>query len=239
MSNFDFDFFKAINSMSNFSDEKLYKDRVKELTKFVLNKHNAYYAYRLAIELDRKNFSTNELEDHIINISISNVINNNRYLFMMALNVRGSNIKKLQQAVINTKNPDLMAEFCCFVKGCDADLLEKLIIDHKIPRASYIIIRFLNNCQIDKHKKILIKSRKSRYLYACALKSNSIEELRIIEDLIIKNRSHYYVRLMATLPNADIEKLENRIIASENFEEIRKMYQITKTSRLAKYVLLM
>lgn len=238
MVSIEFDFFQSINILSKSSDKKLIRAKVKELTKFALSKLNAYYAYRLAFTLDKKDFPIDELEEYIISLSKTHTANQ-RYLLIMAMNVDRANIERLESAVIETKNAELLAEFSCFVEGARERELEDLVLALKVPRASYVFMRHSKDCQKDKHKAILIKSGKSRYLYSCAKNVDSMEEQRMLEDLICKNKSHYYVRLMANLPNADIEKLENRIIASEDFVEIRKMYEATKSNRLAKFVLLM
>ncbi len=88
-------------------------------------------------------------------------------------------------------------------------------------------------------KKILIRSKKSRYLYKCATLAKSKEEFEILENLLIKNKSNYYIRLIASLPYANQEKIEDRIIATADFEEIKKLYKVTKSRRLAKYVIIM
>jgi hypothetical protein len=157
---------------------------------------------------------------------------------LFPMHLMGADVSKLQKAVIETNNAELMAEFSR-VPYADADVLEKLILDLGVAKASYIFINSHKNCQIEKHKKILLKSNKSRYLYKCALLAQSREEFAPIEDLILKNKSNYYIRLIAGLPFANLEKIEDEIISSCDFEEIKKLYKITQSHRLSKYVLVM
>jgi hypothetical protein len=171
----DFDFFQAINALSKTKSIPQYNKKVKELTKHALLKYNAFYPYRLALELDRKDRSIEALENHIIRLAKTHA-SNQRYLVIAAVNLNQANIPKLQGAVVETGNANLIADFCCFVSSANKELLENIVLELKIPRASYIFLRFYKNCQLDKHKDILIKSKKSKYIYACAKITKSIKE---------------------------------------------------------------
>lgn len=235
----EYDFLRALSILSETHQKGLYKKRAKELINHALTRHNAYYPYRLAVELDRRGYSTVKLEDYIIKLSKNSKFNE-RYLLTVPMNVGQANINKFEKAVIDSKNAELMAEFSCFVHGCNDKLLEDLVLSLRIPRASYLFLSFAGaTCQIDKHKEVLISSKKSRYLYKCAQISSNTEEFSRIEDLILNNKSNLYIRLLASLPNSDKEKIENKIISTANFEEIKKLYKVTKSLRLAKYVILM
>lgn len=238
MQSSEYDFFKNIEALSKISNIKKLNKKIDELTDYVFSKHNAFYAYRLASELDKRNISFSDLEDYIIKICVYSYYNS-RYLLIMALNLKNVNFEKLEKAIIKNNDPVLMAEFDCFVPYETTTNLEQIVIDKKMPKASLIYLKYKKCSDINEHKKILIKSKKSRYLYNCAKISNNKEEFELIENLIIKNKSNYYVRLMATLPNANIIRLEDRIISTNDIQEIIKMFKITNSKRLAKYAILL
>lgn len=233
----EYDFLRLVDNLSKTTNKRLYEQKARKLIEKAFTKSNSFYPYRLALELDRRGYPISELEDHVIKTSGWSRFNL-RYLVLFALNLPSANIAKLQNAVIETKNAELIAEFSR-VPSANVELLEDLILNFRVAKASYIFLNSHKNCQVEKHKKILIKSRKSKYLYKCASLAKSKEEYRIIEDLILKNKSNYYIRLMASLPFSNLEKIEDRIISTSDFEEIKKLFKITKSKRLAKYIIIM
>lgn len=233
----EYDFLRLIDALSKTSNKKSYETKARKLIDKAFTRNNSFYPYRLALELDRRGYPISELEDYIIKIASRSRFNL-RYLILFPLNLMGANVVKLQQAVIDINNAELMAEFSQ-VPYANSGLLENIILDLKVAKASYIFLNSHNSCQQEKHKKILIRSKKSRYLYKCATLAKNKAEFELIEDLIIKNKSNYYIRLMAALPLANREKIEDKIIATADFNEIKKLYKITKSHRLAKYVILM
>lgn len=233
----EYDFLKLVDELSKTSNKRSYASKAKRLIKLSYQKTNAFYPYRLALELDRKGYPISELEDYIISIaSASNY--NLHYLILLPLNLIGANVHKLQDAVIETYNAELMAEFSK-VPYANYELLENLILLSNTPKASFIYISAHKTDKLEEHKQILLRSKKSKYLYKCALLADNKDEFSKIEDLILKNRSYYYMRLLTSLPFADLSKIENRIIATGNFDEIKKLYKVTKSHRLAKYIIIM
>lgn len=233
-----FDFFQAINNLSKTTDKKIYRVKVKELKEYALSKHNAFYPYRLALEIDNRGQSICDLERCIIQLSKIDKFNQ-RYLMIAATNLRQANLARLQEAVIDTRDGALIAEFACFVPDSDEERLENIALALAVPKASYLFVKYREDCLIEQHKKVLIRSKKSKYLYLAAKHAKNQAELELIQDLICANKSNYFVRILATLPNVNQKKIEDRIIASEDFQEIRKLYQITKSQRLAKFIILM
>lgn len=233
----EYDFLRLVDSLSKTTNEKLYERKARKLIDKAFTRNNSFYPYRLALELDRRGYPVSELEDYIIKIADRSKFNL-RYLILFPLHLMGSDVYKLQKAVIATNNAELMAEFSN-VPYADTDLLEKIVLDLGVAKASYIFLNSHKNCQVEKHKKILLKSKKSKYLYKCATLAKNRSEFAVIESLLLKNKSNYYIRLAAGLPFADVEKIEDKIISTSNFDEIKKLYKVTKSHRLAKYVLIM
>jgi hypothetical protein len=233
----EYDFLRSVDDLSKTYNKRLYEQKARRLINKAFDKTNSFYPYRLALELDRRGFSTSELENYIIKIANRSRFNL-RYLVLFPLNIMGANVSNLEKAVMEINDAELLAEFSQ-VPYSNTSAIEELILNAENAKASYIFINFHKNSQIEKHKKILIRSKKSRYLYKCATLAKNKAEFEVIENLLLKNKSNYYIRLIATLPFANLEKIENRIIATENFEEIKKLYKITKSHRLAKYVIIM
>ena len=232
----ELDFLQLIDILSKTKAKKAYSQKAKRLLELALKHTNCFYPYRLALELDRRGYPISELEDHIIQLATYSHWNL-YYLVIFAKNITGANLEKLQRAVIKINNPELMAEFST-VKDSDKDHLEQLILSAKRPRASYLFLTYHKEHSL-KHFQILISSKKSKYLYKCACLTKEAKEFSKIEDLLLKNRSIYYIRLLATQPLANQTKIEDRIISTLDLEEIKKLYQQTKSDRLIKYLLVM
>lgn len=233
----EYDFLREVFALSKIKSKRTFERKAKSLIKRAFKKNNSFYPYRLALELDRRGYPISELEDYIISLT-SRANFNLHYLVLLPLNMSGANVPKLQKAVLETNNAELMAEFAR-VPTANHSLLESRVLDLKVPRASFLFLYLNKSKQKEKHIEILIKSKKSRYLYKCAQLATNKKDFSLIEDLILKNKSSFYIRLLSTLPFANNLKIENKIISVGNFEEIKKLYKLTKSKNLVKYLLIM
>lgn len=213
---------------------KEFVHKVRELATVAIGQKKIYTVFRIAKELQELYCDVEDIEDFIISIK------DPHYIYRFAREIRGANVPKLQQAIIDAGKYNYMAKFACFVGGADADLIENIIIESNNARAAYIYLRFGKHPNVNKIKHIFFKSKKPRYLYALAHLIHDQSELSLIQDLIIAGHSNMYVRLFAThVPGADIKKLEDRILMTKNFEEIKKFAKSVNSDRLNKLIMLM
>ena len=92
---------------------------------------------------------------------------------------------------------------------------------------------------VSEFKQIIIESGKPKYLFELAKRLTAREEVEQIEDLIIQSKSLTYMRLFAEkIKLADVEKIEQAVLDSENSEEIKKFSKYVRKSSMKKFLLL-
>jgi len=213
---------------------KEFEHKAREIAYSAIQHKKIYIVYRIAKELQDLYCDVEDIEDFIISFG------DPFYIYKFAREIKSANIIRLQEAIINTHNYNYIAKFACFVNGADTELIENLIIQSNNARAAYIYLRFGKHPNIHKFKHIFIKSKKPRYLYGLAQVLTDPIELELIEKLIIEGKSNMYVRLFAAnIPGANIQKLENRILATRNMTEIKKFARSIKSEKLNKLIMLM
>ena len=212
---------------------KAFEQKARELAYTAFRQDKINVVFRIAKELQELCCNVEDIEDYIISS------NDPHYIYNFAKEIRYANICKLQTAIIGTQKFNYIAKFACFISGADTNLIEDLIIASNDARAAYIYLKFGKHPSIHKLKKIFIKSKKPRYLYTLAQLLTNQEEIDIIQNLIINSQSNMYVRLFAAhIPGANIKKLEDRILATKDFEEIKKFAKQVNSERLNKLIML-
>ncbi len=212
---------------------KTFEQKARELAYVAFQQHRHNIVFRIAKELQDLFCNVEDIEDYIVSA------NDPYYIYKFAREIKNANISKLQQAIINTGKLNYIAKFACFIGGADAGAIEDLIIQSNNARAAYIYLKYGKHPNVDKLKHIFIKSKKPRYLYILAQLLTNQDELNLIQNLIIASRSNMYVRLFAAhIPGADLKKLEDRILATKNFDEIKKFAKSVQSDRLNKIIML-
>lgn len=213
---------------------KEFEKNARELAYTAFQQRKINIVFRIAKELQELYYNVEDIENYIISS------NDPHYIYRFAREIKHANIDKLQNAIINTSKFNYIAKFACFINGANTQLIEDLIIKSNNARAAYIYLKFGKHPNANKFKHIFIKSKKPRYLYMLAQLLNDQDELELIQNLIIDSHSDMYVRLFAThIPGANIQKLEDRILATKNFNEIKKFAKSVKSDRLNKLIMLM
>lgn len=226
-------FISSLETLLKIKDKKELTKESKKLEKYVIENNNPVLAYRLAFELDDREVRTTKLQNFIIDTR------NARYIYKFAREINRSNVNKLQSAIIKCGNVLQITRFGCFVKGADRAAIEDIIVKSENAKSAYLYIKFVKSCNINRLKPIILKSKRPRYLFALAKLTKNKKELEHIQDLIIASHSCTYIRLFAVhIKGADIAKLENRIIATKNVEEMKKFAKVVKSRRMSKLALL-
>lgn len=213
---------------------KAFEQKARELAYIAFQQDRINIVFRVAKELQDLYCNVEDIEDYIISS------NDPHYIYSFAREIKSANISRLQTAIINTRRFNYIAKFACFISGADTNLIEDLIIESNDARAAYIYLKFGKHPSVNKLKYIFIKSKKPRYLYMLAQLLTNQEEIILIQNLIINSHSNMYVRLFAAhIPGADIARLEDRILATKDFEEIKKFAKQVNSERLNKLIMLM
>jgi hypothetical protein len=229
----ELDFYRAIEILNKVKRKKDYLTKVEELKQFVFTRYSPWHSYRLALELDTHGYDVSDLENHIIKLGAPH------YLISFALGIRSANIPKLQEAVIRSRSAANIAAFACFVKNADGPRLEECVAELKNPQGAYTLLANYKNVDVEKFRPIIMKSKRPRYLYQLSKHTTNAFQLTQIEDLILRSKSFFYMRLFwQNTPSADLVKLENRVLASGNLKEIKKTYALTGSKRLGRFVML-
>lgn len=226
-------FTSALENLLKITDKAEFTKKSKELICYTIEKDSPALAFILALEFDSIGVSVTRLQNFIINSG------NARYIFRFAREIKKANIKRLQSAMTKFGNILQIAKFGCFIRDANKNEIQKLIIKSCNAKSAYLYLKYVKYCDINKLKPIIIKSKKPRYLFALAKLIKNKKDLSLIQDLIIASPSNAYVRLFAKhIPGADIEKLENRIIATNDLDEMRKFAKYIKSPRLSKLIIL-
>lgn len=163
-----------------------------------------------------------------------------KYAYAFASSIFDSDVALLQEVVIASKNIKYICQFGCFVEDSDVKKIESIIIKSKNPKYAHTWLNNVKPVNFSKLKSIIINAKtiKPQFLYSLAFHLTNSKDLKKVEDLIIKSGSCKYIRLLAeNVEGANIRKLENAILATNNAKEIRKFANI-KGSRLNSFSLL-
>ena len=232
-SDFSYDFLRWIrkceekNIPYNFYKKKKLKysqQQIEEFQNEIIKDKDSAFAYFFTMEFPYKIYLMQQL-----------ILDNKdfKYAFLFAQNVPGCNIKKIQKLIIDSKKIKYICKLACFVKGVDLKKIEPLILKSKKAQYAHMWMKYIKNYNMNKFKKIILDSKKPRYLFALAKQTSDPKEIYLIEDLIIKCKSCFYIRLFAEkIKLANIDKLEQAILATNDFSEIKKFAQYVKKSRL-------
>lgn len=235
MSRYDRDvyFLSSLETLLKIRNKKELALKSKVLEKYVIQKNDHIAAFRLALELDDREIGTTKLQNFIINSGSS------RYIFLVAREIKRSNVKKLQDAIIKYGNILQITKFGCFIKGANKKTIEDLIIKSNNAKSAYLYLKFIKSCNINRLKKIIFSSKKPRYLFTLSKLTKNKKDLNKIQELIINGNSYMYMRLFAFyIKTADIKRIEDKIIKSGNISEMKKFLNVIDSDRIKKISLL-
>lgn len=163
---------------------------------------------------------------------------NPKYAVLFAQTVKNADTKAFQKLVIKSQQLKYVVKFAQSVSNADLPLLEKIIIKSKDPKYAYVWIRQIKNANITKFKKIILSSQNPQYLFELAKHLHKRRDIAIIEDILIKLQSFDYIRLLASkIKLANVEKLEQAILDTENLKEIKNFAKTVKKSKMKKFLL--
>jgi len=101
-------------------------------------------------------------------------------------------------------------------------------------------LKHVKGSDTSKFKQIIIDSGKPRYLFELAKHLTTDSDIEMIEDLIIKSNSFTYMRLFAEkIKKANVEKLEQAVLATDNGPEIKKFAKYVRKSKMKQFLLVM
>ena len=164
---------------------------------------------------------------------------NPAYAFLFASTIPNADIKRLQNVVDTSKNIKYQTKFVCEVNGAKRGKIEKLVVKNQNGKCAYWLLRRFG--KISKAtKELLFSSGRPRFLYELAKQGlTNNDELATIEDLIIASGSSTYIRLLAcNVKGANIDKMEDAILATKDMKQIKKFANSVKGSKLAKMKIL-
>lgn len=197
--------------------------------KEIIEANDSAFAYFFAFEFDYKSY----LMQKVI-LTGQNI----KYVFFFAQNINNADIKTLQSIITLSDKIEFITKFACFVKGANKKLLQKHIIRSRNVKYIHMFMKHNKNVNIKIFKDIIIKSGKPRYLFELAKSITNLEEIGQIEDLIIKSECFTYMRLFAQkIKQANVEKIENAVIALGNDEELKKFARFVKKSKMHNFLL--
>ena len=163
-----------------------------------------------------------------------------KYAYLFAKYIVGSDTKRLQAIVQASDNIKLLVQFACLVPGAKKGKIENAILRSGKARFAYMLMKHLNPSNIEKFRELILKSKRPRFIFEFAKQLverglTNKKEMAKIERLIVASKSPMYIRMFAkTIPFANIRKLEDAILESEDLIQIEKFAKGVKRSRLQK-----
>ena len=227
----DLRFSCALDDLLKTKEKQAFRLKKRALEDYVISSGSVMTAFNLAYQLDGIGVRSSRMETFIAEND------SGKYILRLASQVRNSNIKKLQSAILKNGNAVDIAKFACFVVGANEKMLEDAVINSA--KAAYIYLRFAKHCNVQKMKSAIMSSMRPRYLYMLATKLKNNQELKRLQDMIINSGSCMYMRLFASnIKNADIELLEDHVIRSKNMIEMKRFAKTVKSPRIEKLMVL-
>lgn len=163
-----------------------------------------------------------------------------KYAFMFAQHIKTADIKTLQTLVIGSKKIKYITHFACFVKTAELELLEELILKANQAKYAHMYLKHIKTANVNKFKDTILMSGKPRYLFELAKHFKDPKEVGQVENLIIASGSFTYMRLFAEkIKLADVDKIEQAVLATENNVEIKKFAKYVRRSRMKPFLLVM
>jgi hypothetical protein len=210
------------------------RNRVEELEKLqneIIDNNDSALAYFFATEFPYK---LHRMQKVILDNKDA------KYSFLFAQNIRNAAIPSLQKIVVDSRKIKYICKFACFVKGADRKPLESIILKSKNVKYAHMFLKHIKGSDVSKFKDIILASGKPRYLFELARHTNNINELNQIEDMIIASRSFTYMRLLAEkIKLANVEKIEQAVLDTDNVNEIKKFAKYVRRSKMKKFFLVL
>jgi hypothetical protein len=223
-----------LDDLTKIQDRNAFIIRAREISNIAIQEKNIYLVYKLAVILDERGYGVSRLEKYICQSR------NPFFILRFAKDIMRANITRLQNAIIRLGDAVNVAKFGCFVRGANKELLEDIVIKSKNAKAAYMFLKFYKDAKIQRLKHIILKSKKPRYLFLLACKLNNQKEIDLIQDIIIESNSNTYVRLLAKhVRLADLVKLENRIIETQDVTELKRFARSVPNCPRIKNLLLL
>jgi hypothetical protein len=162
-----------------------------------------------------------------------------KYACLFAQNIANCDVVALQKVVMSSSHLKYICKFACFVADADQTPLEKIIAQSNNAKYAYLYLKHVPSANPKKFKKVILNSKKPRYLFELAKHLQTAREIKQIEDLLIEAQSFTYLRMLAeNIPLANLNKIEQAILASENIKEIKKFAAYVKGSRMKQFLIL-
>lgn len=208
--------------------------KIKELDSFqeeIIKNNDTAFAYFFAMEFPYKQYKMQKL-----------ILDNKdpKYAFLFAQNIKLSDTKALQNLVVESKKIKYICKFACFVKNAEINQLETLILKSKNVKYAHMFLKYVKTSNVEKFKNLILSSEKPRYLFELSKRLTDPKDISLIEDLIIKSNSFTYLRLFAEKNKmANIDKIEQYILSTDNVDEIKKFAKYVRKSSMRHFLLVL
>ena len=217
------------NSILSFKIKDGYNLKLENVQELIIKTNDTALAYFFAYDIGYKNY---KMQNVILKAK------NPKYIILFAQNIKNADIIALQQCILELNKIKDICDFACCVSGSNIKKIEKAILNHKKPDAKYIynLIKYIDGININKLKTIIFKSKKPRYLFELAKHLKSKKDICLIEDLIIKCKSKTYIKMLAEkIKGTNLEKLEQAVLDLEDAEQIKKFAGYVKKSKMKNF----
>lgn len=163
-----------------------------------------------------------------------------KYAFMFAQHVKNCDVKALQNLVMESGKIKYITRFACHVKNANRSPLEDLVIKSRKVKYAHEYLKHVKTADVNKFKEVILSSGKPRYLFELAKHLKDPKDVAHVQDLIIASGSFTYMKLFAEkIKLADVDKIEQAVLATENNDEIKKFAKYVRRSRMRRFLLVL
>jgi hypothetical protein len=147
---------------------------------------------------------------------------------------------RMQQVILDRKDAKYALIFASNIKDCDVRALQKVVAESKKIKYICKFAYLVKNAKRKPLEKLVLTSNKPKYIFELAQHTSNIKNLNTIQDLIIKSGSFTYMRLFAErIKQADVDKIEQAVLDTNNTVEIKKFAKYVRRSRMKRFFLVM
>ena len=159
----------------------------------------------------------------VINSKLAN------FIYLFAKNIKGANIEKLEDGIIETQNIEWIYQFAKNIKGANIEKLEDKIIKTQNAVYIYYFAKNIKGANIEKLEDGIIKTQNAEYIcyFAEYVKGANIEKL---EDGIIETQDAQYIYYFArNINGANKKRLKAEIKKININNKIKKVQEAKLT----------
>ena len=207
------------------SKGSLHNEHIIALQQSIIDTRDVALAYLFALNVP---YRTYLMQDIVLHSS------DPTYIVLFAKHIPYADIKSLQARTIQLGKPEWMFVFAYHVAEANRKTLERAIIKSGSAKWCHMALKYLPGSSYTAFRDPILGSRCPTYLLELARRCGGDKRLlKAIETILVEDKQAKHCRLFAKeIPGANIKRLEQAVLESENLTEIKRFATQVKESKL-------